>query len=223
MSMPARTTLAALALTAPLALAGCEGSIGLSDTESPAPGSRPPSGAAAEARRDLSGLAVRAEADGGGYERGRFGTRWKDTDRNGCDQRNDVLARDLADARKRGNCVVVSGRLNDPYSGKTIAFSKSDAAEVQIDHVYPLALAWRMGASRWSEDERERFANDHANLLAVWGVPNRQKSDSGPGEWKPQKSFQCAYAVKYITVAEKYDLPVTGADKSALQTFLGRC
>ncbi|WP_030176025.1 HNH endonuclease family protein [Spirillospora albida] len=222
--MQVRTTLAALALTAPLALAGCEGSVGLSDTASPAPGgSRPPSGAAAEARRDLSALPVRAEGDGGGYERGRFGTRWKDTDRNGCDQRNDVLARDLADVAKRGNCVVVSGRLSDPYSGKTITFSKSDAAEVQIDHVYPLALAWRMGASRWSEDRRERFANDHANLLAVWGVPNRQKSDSGPGEWKPQKSFQCAYAVKYIAVADEYDLAVTSGDKAALQTFLGRC
>jgi hypothetical protein len=57
----------------------------------------------------------------------------------------------------------------------------------------------------------------------VWGVPNRQKSDSGPGEWKPQKAFQCDYAVKYIAVAKKYSLPVTRADHDALQTFLGRC
>lgn len=215
-----RRAAACLALAVPLAT-GCEASIGLS--ESGAPSREPASGDEARARADLSGLRIASEGDGGGYERDKFGTRWKDIDRNGCDQRNDVLARDLDDIGTKGRCVVMSGRLRDPYSGKETTFTKEKAAEVQIDHVYPLALAWRMGASRWSEDERERFANDHANLLAVWGVTNRQKSDSGPGEWKPQKGFQCTYAIKYIAVAAKYSLPVTRADHDALQNFLGRC
>ncbi|MEO3826735.1 HNH endonuclease family protein [Actinomadura sp. B10D3] len=218
-----RTAAAALALAVPLATAGCEGSVGLSETGAPPSGGAPKSGDAARARKDLAGLRVASERDGGGYERDKFGTRWKDTDRNGCDQRNDVLARDLAKVEKKGDCVVLAGRLEDPYSGKTITFEKKDAAEVQIDHVYPLALAWRMGASRWSEDRREQFANDHANLLAVWGVPNRQKGDSGPGEWKPQKAFQCTYAIKYIAIARKYTLPITRPDHNALQDFLGRC
>ncbi|RKS76135.1 uncharacterized protein DUF1524 [Actinomadura pelletieri DSM 43383] len=213
-----RWVVAGLALAVPLLTAACEGDIGLSETGAPRP-----SGDETGARRDLSGLRIAAEGDRDGYERDRFGTRWKDIDRNGCDQRNDVLARDLTATRKKGDCVVLSGRLDDPYSGKEITFAKKDAAEVQIDHIYPLALAWRMGASRWSEDRRERFANDHANLLAVWGVPNRQKSDSGPGDWKPQKAFQCTYAVKYIGVAKKYSLPVTRADHDALRTFLERC
>ncbi|WP_433329309.1 HNH endonuclease family protein [Spirillospora sp. CA-294931] len=197
-------------------LTGCAAEVGLGET------SPSPSGTKGKSK-GLAGLRVAAESDGDGYERERFGTRWKDIDRNGCDQRNDVLARDLRDVAKRGACVVLSGRLDDPYSGKRIGFSKSDAAEVQIDHVYPLALAWRMGASRWTPDRRERFANDHANLLAVWGVPNRQKSDKGPGEWKPQRSYQCAYANRYIAVAIKYDLPVTSGDRDALGTFLTRC
>ncbi|MFC4053843.1 HNH endonuclease family protein [Actinomadura syzygii] len=211
---------AALAV-ALIASAGCEGDVGLSEASSTP--KQPGSGDGKRARSDLSELRVASEGRGTGYARDEFGTRWKDTDHNGCDQRNDVLARDLQDVEKKGKCVVLAGVLHDPYSGKTITFAKKDAAEVQIDHVYPLALAWRMGASRWSEDQRERFANDHANLLAVWGVPNRQKSDSGPGEWKPQKDFQCAYAVKYIAVAKKYSLPVTDPDHDALQTFLGRC
>jgi hypothetical protein len=173
--------------------------------------------------RDLGGLRVASEGSGDGYERDRFGTRWKDIDRNGCDQRNDVLDRDLDDVRKRGGCVVMAGSLLDPYSGRTIGFSKADADEVQIDHIYPLALAWRMGASEWDEDRRERFANDHGNLLAVWGVPNRQKSDSGPGEWKPRQAYQCAYATKYVAVAKEYGLPVTRADHTALRGFLERC
>ncbi|WP_262403248.1 HNH endonuclease family protein [Actinomadura sp. CNU-125] len=94
---------------------------------------------------------------------------------------------------------------------------------MQIDHVYPLALAWRMGASGWPEDRRERFANDHANLLAVWGVPNGQKGDSGPAEWQPRKPYQCEYATKYIAVADEYSLPVTSADRRTLGGFLDRC
>jgi hypothetical protein len=219
----ARTAAAGLALVVPLATAGCEGDVGLSQTGSPSSGStKPASGDEAKARKNLSGLRISSSADGG-YRRDKFGTRWKDTDHNGCDQRNDVLARDLAKVEKKGRCIVLAGKLDDPYSGKQITFEKKDAAEVQIDHVYPLALAWRMGASRWSEDRREQFANDHDNLLAVWGVPNRQKSDSGPGEWKPQKGFQCVYAIKYIAVAKEYSLPVTRSDHDALQDFLARC
>ncbi|TDD82531.1 HNH endonuclease [Actinomadura darangshiensis] len=219
-------------IAVPLAAAGCEGKVSVTEPgSSPSAGSgkpasgghKPASGDQARARKDLSGLRIASEGDGGGYERGKFGTRWKDTDHNGCDQRNDVLDRDLTKVEKKGDCVVMAGRLDDPYSGKKITFAKKDASEVQIDHVYPLALAWRMGASRWSEDRRETFANDHGNLLAVWGVPNRQKSDSGPGEWKPQKPFQCAYAIKYVAVAKKYSLPTTRADHDALQTFLTRC
>jgi hypothetical protein len=171
----------------------------------------------------LATLPVKGRAPRTGYDRDQFGESWSDIDRNGCDQRNDVLARDLDGVEKRGRCVVVGGRLHDPYTGKDISFSKSRAAEVQIDHIYPLGLAWRMGADGWDADRRERFANDTGNLLAVWGRPNQQKSDSGPGEWKPQKSYQCAYAIKFIAVAAEYDLPVTRADHTALKDFLTLC
>ncbi|MDL4776257.1 HNH endonuclease family protein [Actinomadura xylanilytica] len=214
---------AAAVLSVTLAGAGCDAEVDPSGA-SPGPGGSRPAGRDAErARGDLSGLRVAAESPGAGYSRKKFGVRWKDTDHNGCDQRNDVLARDLRQVRRQGDCVVLGGRLKDPYSGKDITFAKSDAAEVQIDHVYPLALAWRMGASRWKAGRREQFANDHANLLAVWGKPNRQKSDSGPGEWKPQQGFQCAYAIKYVAVATEYGLPVTRDDQGALKGFLARC
>lgn len=216
---------AALALMA--GLSGCTGSVGITggptaDT-SGKPVRKPGGDRVRDARSDLRDLPVAAEGDDSGYDRDRFGQRWRDTDRNGCDQRNDVLARDLTGVRKRGGCVVVAGRLDDPYTGKQITFSKSDAAEVQIDHIYPLALAWRMGADEWPEERREEFANDKDNLLASWGVPNRQKSDSGPADWKPRKAYQCTYAVKYIAVAHEYRLAVTDADQAALEGFLDRC
>jgi hypothetical protein len=222
--MPWRRAALGLGLATALLTCGCEVDAGLSDASpTPSSGGTGASGGEDRARRDLERLRIRAEGSGSGYERDRFGTRWKDTDRNGCDQRNDVLARDLREVRKRGGCVVIAGTLDDPYSGKRVTFAKSDADEVQIDHVYPLALAWRMGASGWDEQRRERFANDHDNLLAVWGVPNRQKSDKGPGEWKPQKSYQCAYAGKYVAIAKEYALPIAQGDRTALRDFLGRC
>jgi hypothetical protein len=176
-----------------------------------------------QARQRLDDLRVESAGSMTGYERTRFGQRWKDTDHNGCDQRNDILARDLEKVRKTGRCVVVAGRLHDPYTGKDLTFAKSHAAEVQIDHIYPLALAWRMGASDWTAGKREQFANDRDNLLAVWGRPNQQKGDSGPAEWQPQKSYQCAYAVKFVAVADEYALPVTRADHATLGDFLSRC
>jgi hypothetical protein len=178
---------------------------------------------ASKARAELSGVRIADEGSQSGYARDKFGTAWKDVDHNGCDTRNDILARDLKSIAKRGTCVVIRGELHDPYTGKDIHFVKAEAAQVQIDHVYPLALAWRDGASGWPESKREQFANDPDNLLAVWGRPNQQKSDKGPSQWKPQKSFQCTYAIKFIDVTDEYGLSVTRSDHDTLQDFLAGC
>ncbi|GII86484.1 lipoprotein [Sphaerisporangium siamense] len=160
-----------------------------------------------------------------GYDREDFGYAWADNAedipfaRNGCDTRNDILKRDGKDLKYRSgsNCVLVSMTLEDPYTGKTIEWSKSDAAEVQIDHVMPLSYDWQMGASRWSKAERMRIANDPLNLLPVDGSANSSKGDSGPATWlPPSKTIRCAYAVRFAQVALKYDLPVTAPDKDAM-------
>jgi len=57
------------------------------------PSASPPlSGAAASA---LGSLEVKGRAPKSGYSRAQFGQAWADVDRNGCDTRNDILARDL--------------------------------------------------------------------------------------------------------------------------------
>ena len=69
----------------------------------------------------LAGLPVKGRAPTTGYRRDQFGQRWRDIDRNGCDQRNDVLARDLTGpVFKPGtrNCLVLSGTLHDPYTDR---------------------------------------------------------------------------------------------------------
>ncbi|MFC0040317.1 HNH endonuclease family protein [Actinomadura rayongensis] len=223
-----RGTIAAVAAVTALA-AGCTNGSGTGEpaarggTPSASSDWKPSKSQVTDAEAKLKGLKIKPQGGHDGYSRAKFGIRWKDTDHNGCDQRNDVLARDLTNVKRDGSCKVLSGRLKDPYSGRTIEFTKAKASEVQIDHVYPLALAWRMGASGWPADRRQEYANDPSNLLAVWGPPNRDKSDKGPGEWKPQQAYQCMYGVKYVGIADKYGLPVTQADHDALKGFLDRC
>lgn len=154
-----------------------------------------------------------------GYLRAEFGSSWTDNSQvpfsgDGCYTRDNILMRDLVDFAKRDRCVVVSGTLPDPFTGQLLPFSKADAAEIQIDHVVPLSLAWQMGAAGWSREKRTDFANDPLNLLAVEGRANGQKSDSGPASWLPaNKSIRCAYVTRIAQVSIKYQLALPAPDK----------
>lgn len=164
-----------------------------------------------------------------------FGPAWQEfkalPGRNGCDQRNDVLR---AQMRKgtvtvkpgTGGCVVLSGTLDDPYTGRAIRFRRTDPLTVQIDHVYPLAAAWDMGANRWDLTKRRQFANDVArNLLAVDGDENHDKSDQTPSEWlvPDNPAYRCTYGAKYLRVAVDWHLPITKADAAALRKAARNC
>ena len=169
-----------------------------------------------------------------GYERGCgegegcvFGPAWADVDRNGCDQRNDVLHRDLTDVEVREGtqgCVVVAGTLDDPYTGAVLPFVKADAALVPIDHVVPLAAAWVQGAAAWPVQQRALFANDLTNLIATTRGENSAKGDSTADEWvPPDPAYGCSYATVVITVKDRYALTVTPAEAAALESLLATC
>lgn len=206
------------------------------------PGPAPSSAAArADAASALAAVrTVRSRPDVPGYERDCgtglgcvFGPSWTDdhagTDgHDGCDTRNNVLQRQLDDIVLRPgtrDCVVVAGTLDDPFTGRALTFAKQDASAVQIDHLYPLALAWDMGASRWSQQRRIDFANDvDRNLLAVDGRANASKGDRSPGEWMPiNKDFRCDYVERFLDVAVAYDLPITTTDAESIRFTLDTC
>ena len=193
-------------------------------------GTLDPSGAAAA----LAGLPVADKAPLEGYERDCgegegcvFGPAWADVDRNGCDQRNDVLHRDLTDVEVREGtrgCVVVAGTLDDPYTGQVVPFVKAEASEVPIDHVVPLAAAWTQGAAAWPAEERRAFANDLGNLIATTQSVNSSKSDSTAEEWvPPDPAYGCSYATVVVTVKDRYTLSVTPAEARALEDLLATC
>jgi hypothetical protein len=177
----------------------------------------------------LETLAVKGRAPKTGYTRAQFGPTWDDVDRNGCDTRNDILARDLtnkvfdtgADA-----CHVLTGILIDPYSGEKINFLRGvgTSSEVQIDHVVALSDAWQKGAQKLSAQSRDALQNDPLNLLAVKGRLNSQKGDGDAATWLPPlKSYRCTYVARQIAVKAKYSLWVTTAEKAAMKSILDKC
>ena len=185
-----------------------------------------------EAARQLRELAVRSADEASAvpdYDRQAFGQRWADTDHNGCDTRNDILARDLARPTfKPGtrDCVGLTGTLAEPYTGTTIQFQRGDksSALVQIDHVVALADAWRSGAWQWDAQRRQEFANDPENLLAVDGAANEDKSASSADQWLPPNvAFRCDYVKRQIAVKYAYGLSVTQAEQDAMATQLTTC
>lgn len=183
------------------------------------------SGAAADA---LERLTVDDAQSGDGYDRDLFGFREYDADGNGCDTREDILARDLTDVRMKAGdaCKVQSGVLADPYTGKTITFTRgrTTSSAVQIDHVVALENAWQSGARDWDAMRRYEFANDPYNLLAVDGPSNSEKGSASAAYWLPTNAdYRCDYVARQIAVKDKYNLSVTSAEKDAMLAVLHIC
>jgi hypothetical protein len=213
----------AFAVAVALVTTGCAAA---SSSAPPTAGPPFPPGAAV-ATRELAGLAIKGRAPKTGYSRVRFGPAWADVDHNGCDTRNYVLHRDLQRTTTRpgtSGCVVLTGIVADPYTGRTLSFDKSHAAAVQIDHVVPLSDAWQTGAQQWSDDRRLSFANDPCNLQATDGPTNERKGDSDAASWlPPNRAYRCTYARRQIDVKPIYGLWVTSAEHDALARVLTGC
>jgi hypothetical protein len=185
-------------------------------TQPPTPGS---SVDAAGARAALGKLRVAKAGSMRGYSRAKFPT-WRSTGEN-CNVRDSVLMRDGTKVRTSG-CNVVAGTWHSVYDGRTL----DSPTKVDVDHVVPMANAWRSGASAWTTDKREDFANDldRPQLVAVSQTSNRAKGDQDPSTWKPPVTGSwCAYAEDWITVKSYWKLTVTTAEKAALTDMLKRC
>lgn len=177
-----------------------------------------------EAASALGQLAVKGRAPKTGYERSQFGDGWAKT--NGCDTRNSILNRDLKQTVVNEKCQVVSGMLDDPYTGKTIAFTRGadTSDDIQIDHVVALSDAWQKGAQQLSYQQRVALANDPLELIAADGSANQQKGDGDAATWLPSnKPFRCQYVARQIAVKQKYGLWVTSAEKETMHAVLTGC
>lgn len=179
-----------------------------------------------EALRALAKLPIKGRAPKTGYSREMFADDWDYY--NGCDVRNRILARDMAQFNYRSGsyCIIETGVLEDPFTGQVIPFVRGvrSSLDVQIDHVVSLSDAWQKGAQQLSSYERFMIYNDPLNLLAVWGPANSQKSDSDAASWLPSnKSFRCSFVARQIAVKTKYRLWVTQAEHDAMARVLATC
>jgi hypothetical protein len=183
--------------------------------------SRPSPGvpSADDAKALLDQLTVAKSGSMRGYSRERF-PHWRRTGEN-CDVRDTVLARDGEDVRFDG-CNVVGGRWRSRYDNQTF----TDPLDVDIDHMVPLANAWRSGANEWDDERRGEFANDldRPQLFAVSRSSNRAKGDQDPSQWKPpNRDDWCEYAQDWIAVKHHWRLSVTTDEKAALADMLETC
>ena len=175
----------------------------------------------------LATLPVKGKSPRTGYDRdGGFGTAWLDVDGNGCDTRNDILARDLLNIVLEGTCTVLTGTVHEPYTGSSLDFVRGQdtSSLLQIDHVVALSNAWQTGAQQISAEQRVRLANDPLNLLAVDGPSNSQKGDGDAATWLPKaKEYRCAYIARQVSVKAAYSLWVTPAEQAAMSGILASC
>lgn len=191
--------------------------VGLAAPASAAPPA-PPS--AAQVRTELAKLKVAPEGSMTGYSREKF-PHWIEQSGT-CNTREVVLKRDGDNVKTGSDCAPTSGTWHSPYDGGTW----TKASDVDIDHMVPLAEAWRSGASTWTTAHRQDYANDltHAQLWAVTDNVNQQKGDKDPALWKPSlTSFYCMYARAWTDVKYQYALTMDTAEHTALTTMLTGC
>ncbi|MCM6773512.1 HNH endonuclease family protein [Nocardia sp. CDC159] len=185
-----------------------------------APAEPPGIPSAAAARALLAALTVADETTMSGYSRNKF-PHWIIVSGD-CDTRERVLQRDGTGVRVDAKCHPTAGSWYSPYDGKTVR----DVSGVDIDHVVPLAEAWRSGAREWSTAQREKFANDLDNpqLIAVTASSNRSKGDQDPASWlPPNASYRCTYTRMWVAVKSTWRLTLQHTEKTALGKALQSC
>jgi hypothetical protein len=178
----------------------------------------PPS--ASTAATQLASLTVKTEGSTTGYSRDLF-PHWINQS-GSCDTREEVLKRDGTGVTVDSSCQPTAGSWYSVYDATYVETSSG----VDIDHIVPLAEAWKSGANAWTTARRQQFANDLsiAQLIAVSASSNRSKGDQDPSEWQPtNSSVHCIYAREWIWVKYTYGLSLQSAEKTALQGMLGTC
>ena len=162
-----------------------------------------------------------AEDKATGYNRSAF-KHWIDTDRNGCNARAEVLIEEAVVKPKIGaKCKLTGGKWFSAYDGKTI----TNASLLDVDHMVPLAEAWRSGAWKWTAAQRQAYANDLDNseaLIAVTLSTNRSKGDKDPSLWMPSID-QCTYLQNWISIKSKYSLTADTKEAEKLNSIFASC
>jgi hypothetical protein len=164
----------------------------------------------------------------GAYNRSAF-RHWIDADKDGCDTRAEVLIEEALVKPKVGKkCALTGGKWRSQYD-KLVT---TNASALDIDHLVPLAEAWRSGAWAWTDKQREDFANDLSDsraLVAVSASSNRSKGDKDYSQWRPKLNdgtepwIGCNYLKAWIAIKMRYQLTVDSNEASWINTGNTTC
>ncbi|MFF1506390.1 HNH endonuclease [Streptomyces sp. NPDC058326] len=138
----------------------------------------------------------------------------------GCDTRGEVLVAEAVDAPKTGkDCALTEGMWTSYYDGQNV----TDPALLRVDHLVALEEAWQSGASGWTADRREKYANDQgaaATLVAVTARSQKDKAGRDPAEWVPaDKDRYCRYVGEWVGTKLRWGLSVDKDEMEALKLF----
>ncbi|MEU0787479.1 HNH endonuclease family protein [Streptomyces sp. NPDC006173] len=158
-----------------------------------------------------------------GYQRASF-KHWVDADHDGCSTRAEVL---IDESRVQPTiepgCKVTAGEWFSFYDGVTV----TAPGGLDIDHMVPLAEAWDSGASAWTAERREAYANDldaESSLVAVTARTNRSKADQDPADWLPPLlDARCTYAADWVATKLRWKLSVDDREQAALAEIAAGC
>ncbi|MFF6979292.1 HNH endonuclease family protein [Streptomyces sp. NPDC008343] len=161
-------------------------------------------------------LPVAAESRDG-YDRNMF-RHWNtgDDPADGCNTRAEILIHEAVTPPTVGpGCRLTGGSWLSYYDAIVV----TSASGLDIDHMVPLAEAWDSGASAWTPQRREAYANDEgaeASLVAVTARSNRSKADQDPAQWLPPAAdVHCRYLAEWVGTKLRWDLAVDHTELAA--------
>ncbi|MFE0847263.1 HNH endonuclease family protein [Streptomyces sp. NPDC058794] len=160
-----------------------------------------------------------------GYDRDAF-RHWTSGDdpSDGCSTRNEVLIAEAVEPPAVGpRCRLSGGSWWSYYDQMWVTSSSS----LDIDHMVPLAESWDSGASAWTAQRREAYANDQgaaASLVAVTARSNRSKADQDPAQWMPPATeVHCRYIAEWVGTKLRWNLSADETEVAALREVAGGC
>lgn len=114
-----------------------------------------------------------------------------------------------------------------------MTYEKGGSSDIDIEHVVARSEAWDSGASEWTQAQRDAFANDPLEILAVSSGGNRAHGEKDAAGWLPSvgvkstgvnnPAYDCLYVARQIAVKDKYDLSVDKDEKNAMSDVLATC
>jgi hypothetical protein len=122
--------------------------------------------------------------------------------------------------RNEKNCVVDSGRWDDPYAGGYYNYAK----DIQIDHMVPLKNAYMAGAWRWDYKTRCLYANYmgfQKHLVPASGSENMSKGDRGPENYiPPNTGYRCQYIKDWLSIKLIWGLTMSKDEVAAIDEIV---